>query len=103
VDLARAKLPPPVRERLVRLAGGRVNRSGEIVIAADRFRSQRQNRKDALSRLNTLLAQAWQRPKPRVPTRPSAAAKARRLEGKKLRGQKKRLRKPPAAGLTRLD
>ena len=95
VDLARAGLPAAVRERLVRLAGRRANRSGQIVITADRFRSQPRNRKDALARLDRLLARAWRRPKPRIPTQPKAAARERRLSSKKLRGKRKLLRRPP--------
>ncbi len=97
VDLARTGLPAPVRERLTRLAGRRASQSGEIVITAERFRSQQQNRKDALARLDSLIAYAWRRPKQRIPTQPAAAVKARRLRGKKLRGRKKLLRQPPAA------
>ncbi len=98
VDLARSGLPPAVRERLARLAGRRANRFGEIVITADRFRSQPQNRKDALARLDRLLARAWRRPKPRIPTQPTAASRARRLASKKLQGRKKLLRhRPPIA------
>ena len=95
LNLDRAGLPEPVRERLVRLAGRRVNRSGVIVITANRFRSQPQNRRDALARLDELLARAWRRPRQRVPTRPTAASRRRRLSGKKLHAGKKRLRKPP--------
>ncbi len=96
LNLDRAGLPEPVRERLVRLAGRRANRSGEIVITANRFRSQMQNRSDALARLDSLLARAWRHPKVRIPTRPTAASRARRLTGKKLHAEKKLLRKPPA-------
>ena len=97
VDLARAGLPTPVRERLARLAGRKANQSGEIVITANRFRSQQQNRREALARLHALLARAWHRPKRRIATRPPAMAKARRLESKKRRGRKKLLRQPPPA------
>jgi len=92
VDLDRARLPAPVRERLVRLAGRRATREGQIVITADRFRSQPQNRKDALARLERLVAQAWRRPKPRIPTQVSSVMKQRRLNRKKRQGEKKRLR-----------
>ncbi len=95
LNLDRAGLPEPVRERLVRLAGRRANRSGEIVITANRFRSQPQNRKDALTRLDDLLARAWRHPKQRIPTRPTTASRARRLTGKTLHARKKLLRKPP--------
>lgn len=96
VDLARTGLPAPVRERLMRLAGQRANQSGEIVITAGRFRSQQQNRRDALARLNLLQARAWRRPKQRIPTQTPKAAKTRRLRDKKLRGRQKLLRQPPA-------
>ncbi len=95
LDLTRAGLPAPVRERLVRMAGRRATRSGEVVITAERFRSQQRNRKDALARLDTLLARAWRRPKQRIPSQPTRAAKARRLAGKKLHGRKKLLRRAP--------
>ena len=95
VNLDRAALPTAVRERLLRLAGRRANLAGEIVITADRFRSQPQNRKEALTRLDGLLARAWRHPKPRIATQPTAGAKARRLQSKKLRGRKKLLRGKP--------
>ena len=95
LSLDRAGLPPAVRERLVRLAGRRANRAGEIVITANRFRSQPQNRKEALTRLDDLLARAWRHPKPRIATHPTAGAMARRLQGKKLHGRKKLLRRTP--------
>ena len=98
VDLARTGLPPVVRERLLRLAGRRANRAGEIVITADRFRSQPQNRRDALARLDSLLARAWRRPKARIPTQPTTASRSRRLDRKRLHGKKKLLRnRPPIA------
>ena len=95
LDLAQAGLPAPVRERLARLAGRRANQAGEILIVADRFRSQHRNREDALARLNELLALAWRRPKKRLPTAPTQAAKARRLASKALHGRKKQLRRRP--------
>ena len=96
LNLDRAGLPAAVRQRLVGLAGRRATRSGEVVITAERFRSQQQNRRDALARLNDLVARAWRRPRQRLPTQPTRAAKARRLAGKKLHGKKKLLRRSPA-------
>ena len=90
-------LPGPVRSRLQRLAGARLTKEGVIVIKADRFRSRERNRQDALDRLAVLIRQARIEPKKRRPTRPSRAAKERRLDAKKQRGVKKALRgKPPA-------
>jgi ribosome-associated protein len=78
-------LPEPVRVRLEKLAGSRLTRDGVLVIAAQRFRTQERNRRDALDRLIELIARAAVAPKPRRPTKPTAASRARRLEGKKRR------------------
>ena len=96
LNLDRSGLPAAVLQRLVGLAGRRATRSGEIVITAERFRSQQQNRRDAVVRLNDLVARAWRRPRQRLPTQPTRAVQVRRLAGKKLHGRKKLLRRPPA-------
>ena len=85
-------LPDSVRMRLERLAGKRLTREGVLVITAQRHRTQERNRDDALQRLIDLIAQAAVAPTPRRPTRPTAAGRARRLEGKKRRSGIKRLR-----------
>ncbi len=85
-------LPQPVRDRLRTLAGNRISRDGTLVITAHRFRSQEQNRRDAVGRLVELVRSAAHAPKPRRPTRPSRAAKARRVETKRRRGEIKRSR-----------
>ncbi len=90
-------LAEPVKVRLQRLAGARLTKDGVIVIQAERFRTQERNRQDALDRLAALIDKARIEPKKRRPTRPSRAAKERRLDSKKQRGVKKALRgKPPA-------
>jgi ribosome-associated protein len=97
-DVARSpSLPPDMRARLARLAGRRLSRDGVLVITAQRHRTQERNRADALARLIDLLRRAAERPKRRRPTRPSAAARERRLAGKKRHGAIKGLRqaKPP--------
>ena len=88
-------LPGQVKARLQRLAGARLTKDGVIVIQADRFRTQERNRQDALDRLETLIRQAQVEPKKRKPTKPSRAAKERRLDAKKQRGAKKALRGRP--------
>ena len=90
-------LPEDVRERLERLAGSRLTKDGVIVISADRYRTQERNRADALERLLALIRRAAETPKPRRPTRPSAASKERRLKAKSERGAVKKLRRisPP--------
>lgn len=87
-------LPPEVRERLIRLAGKRASAEGVIVIDARQYRTQEQNRQDALDRLVWLIRRAADKPKPRRKTKPSRAAKLRRLESKKRRGEIKGMRKP---------
>ncbi|MEM1266830.1 MAG: alternative ribosome rescue aminoacyl-tRNA hydrolase ArfB [Pseudomonadota bacterium] len=82
------------KARLERLAGQRWTREGAVVIRAERHRSQARNREDALERLRELIARALERPKPRIKTRPSGAAKARRLAAKKERSELKKKRGP---------
>ena len=80
----------PVQKRRV------VARAGPVVRAvAQDERSQARNRELALERLAERLGEALRVPRKRVPTKPSAAAKDRRLEGKRRRSQTKRLRRPP--------
>ena len=86
-------LPNPIRERLRRLAANRITADGILIIDAHRFRTQEQNRRDARERLIALIRRAAEAPKPRRPTRLSQAAQQRRLEGKRHRGVKKRLRR----------
>jgi len=85
-------LPDFVRRRLPSVAGSRMTKDGAIVLTADRFRTQEANRRDALERLAELVRRAAVRPKRRVPTRPGAAAKRRRIDAKTRRGATKRLR-----------
>ena len=85
-------LPEAVRERLERLAGSRMTDDGVLVIRAERFRTQELNREDARARLVELVVKALHVPKRRVPTKPSRAAKARRVDSKVKRGNVKKLR-----------
>jgi ribosome-associated protein len=92
-DAARSpSLPEAVRARLIRLAGRRATREGVIVIDAQRFRTQEQNRADAIERLVALVRQATIAPKPRRATKPTRASRERRLEGKRRRADTKRRR-----------
>ena len=86
-------LPEAMRARAMRLAGRRLTKEGVLVIRAERYRTQEQNRADARGRLVALLQEAAVAPKFRVKTRPSKAAKERRLKSKVQRGAIKRLRR----------
>jgi ribosome-associated protein len=89
-----ASLPEPVRQRLLHLARSRISEAGVLVIEAKRYRSQEQNRLDAIQRLVALLQKAAAPPKPRKKTKPTRASVEKRLEAKRRRSQSKRLRKP---------
>jgi ribosome-associated protein len=82
-------LPEAVKARLLRLAGSRAGRDGVLRIEARRYRTQESNRRDANARLQNLIDAAWRPPKARKATRPSEAARRRRLEAKRRRGQAK--------------
>ena len=93
-DVARSpSLPEPVRARLLALAGSRANQDGELRITARRFRSQERNRQDAVDRLVALIQQAAEAPRPRIKTKPSRAAKQRRMDEKRRVGEKKQTRR----------
>jgi ribosome-associated protein len=79
-------LPDPVKARLERLAGSRLNNEGVIVIFAQRFRTQDMNRTDAQARLVELIRKATEVPKPRKRTKPTYSSKLKRLESKARRG-----------------
>jgi ribosome-associated protein len=85
-------LPNDVALRLMKLAGSRLTQDGVIVIFAQRFSSQPRNREDARERLAALILKAQEREKPRRATKPSKAAKAKRLDEKGRRGGIKALR-----------
>jgi ribosome-associated protein len=85
-------LPEEVKVRLVRVGGKRVTSDGILVLEAKRYRTQEQNRVDAIQRFSELVRKATIVPKKRRPTRPSAASKARRVDAKKQRGAIKRIR-----------
>lgn len=96
-DAARSPaLNERMRAQLRLIAGRRMTAEGELVISARRFRTQERNRQDAYDRLIDLLRRAAEPGKHRVPTRPTAASRARRREAKLARSRTKRLRQPVA-------
>lgn len=92
-DVARSpSLPEPVRARLLGRRDRRLSADGVLVIQANRFRDQARNREDARARLAALIEAATRTPKKRVPTRPTAGSRQRRLDAKKTRAAIKRNR-----------
>ena len=92
-DIRASSLPLPIQERLLNMRDTRLTTDGCLVLKAQQFRSQEKNKEDALQRLAEIIRQATRVLKKRKPTRPSQAARARRLESKAKRGQVKSMRK----------
>ncbi|MCE1255621.1 MAG: aminoacyl-tRNA hydrolase [Anaerolineae bacterium] len=86
-------LRPDVKERLEKLAGSRMTAEGVLVLEAKRYRTQEQNRLDAINRLVMLIRQALEKPRPRRATQPGKAARAARMDAKTKHGETKRLRR----------
>ena len=97
-DVFKLGLNPAAYERLKTIAGSRMTTGGELIITARRFRTQEANREDARRRLAEMIAEAHLEPRKRKATRPSRAAKARRVDEKKGRSAIK-----AARGRVRLD
>ena len=86
-------LPEDVKLRLIKLAGKKMTDSGVLIIDSRKYRTQNRNREEALNRLVELIKKATEKPKKRIKTRPTIAAKEKRLQGKKHRSAVKTLRK----------
>lgn len=86
-------LPEEVRQRLIQIAANRINKDGVLILEASRFRTQEQNRQEAINRLVELVRQAVHKPRLRKKTRPSAASIERRLKEKRRRSENKKLRR----------
>lgn len=95
VPVAELDLSPAELDALVSRLGTRINTDGELVVQSSETRSQARNREIAMDRMLSLIDHAIRPERPRRPTRPSRAARERRLESKRVRGQQKRLRRPP--------
>lgn len=91
-DVSASSLPQPIKDRLLQSNDQRVSKDGVVVIKAQEFRNQEQNRHEALRRLKTLVQSAAATPKKRIATRPTQASKLRRMEGKSRRSSVKALR-----------
>jgi ribosome-associated protein len=97
-DVANSSLPPETKARLIEQLGNRISGDGVLIIDSREHRTQGQNRVAARARLADLLEQASRRPAVRRPTKPKPGAGARRLEGKRRRGEVKALRGRAHAG-----
>ena len=86
-------LDPEIKQRLIKLAGNRINDQGVLIIDAKRFRTQEQNRFDATLRLIDLIRKATITPKKRKATHPSVTAKAACRGEKRKHSETKRLRR----------
>jgi ribosome-associated protein len=91
-DVRATALPQEVKDRLIRLAGNRMTSEGVLLIEAKRFRTQEQNREDAIQRFIELVRKSLVKPKVRKKTKPSQASKEERLKEKKRRGEIKKMR-----------
>ena len=91
-DVMASSLPNDVKERLMCLRDSRITQEGVVVIKAQQYRSQDQNRADALARLNALVNSVAVPPRVRRATKPTYGSKQRRLEGKSQRSETKALR-----------
>lgn len=91
-DVNGSSLPEEIKGRLRHLAGKRVTSEGILVIEAKQYRTQEQNREDAIARFVELARKATVKPKARKKTKPTAASKAKRLESKKQRSKVKQVR-----------
>ncbi len=87
-------LSDDIRSRLIRLAGRRITEEGILIIEAKQFRTQKQNRGNAIHRLIKLIRKASEKPKPRIQTRPTIGSRERVLETKKHRAEIKKKRRP---------
>jgi ribosome-associated protein len=88
-DVRASSLPDDMKARLLALHDQRITREGVVVIKAQTERTQDKNRQAALERLHTLVASVARAPRVRVPTRPGASAKKRRVDAKTLHGRLK--------------
>ncbi|GAB6260546.1 aminoacyl-tRNA hydrolase [Photobacterium sp. CCB-ST2H9] len=91
-DIHRSSLPDIYKEKLLNLSDQRITKDGVIIIKAQQFRTQEQNREDALQRLQQLIQSAMKQEKKRRATKPTRASKQRRMDKKSQRGQVKSMR-----------
>ncbi len=91
-DVRASSLPEEGKERLLQIAGKRISKEGVLLIEAKRFRTQEQNREDAIQRFVELVRKSLVKPKRRRKTKPTPASKEERLKEKKRRAEIKKMR-----------
>jgi ribosome-associated protein len=91
-DINASSLPQEFKERLLQLNDQRITKDGVVVIKAQEFRNQEQNRNEALRRLKAMLLSVAIKPKPRVATKPTRSSQKKRLESKSKHATTKSLR-----------
>ena len=91
-DIGASSLPDRYKERLLNLNDQRITKEGVVVIKAQEYRSQEQNRSEALKRLQDLIKSAVVVPKKRQPSQPTRSSRRKRLDSKNRRGQIKAMR-----------
>lgn len=91
-DIHASSLPGPVKERLLASRDQRISSEGVVIIKAQNHRTQEKNRAEAIERLRAMIDAASKTRRKRIPTSPGRAARQRRLDNKKKRGQLKKLR-----------
>jgi ribosome-associated protein len=94
-DIHNSSLPQAVKERLLASGDQRITRHGVLVLKAQSHRTQERNRSEAIQRLHDIVQQASHVPQMRYPTKPSRAARSRRMDNKSQRGEIKSLRAKP--------
>jgi ribosome-associated protein len=92
---ASPSLPAPVRDRLLQALANRLTREGELLVSSQRTRDQARNLADCLGKVRVLVQAAAEPPKVRRPSRPTLAARVRRVESKVRRSATKKLRRAP--------
>lgn len=91
-DIGASSLPGLYKERLLKLADQRITKDGVVVIKAQQYRSREKNLEEALRRLRELLRSVAVSPRKRIPTRPTAGSRRKRLDSKVKRGRTKAMR-----------
>ena len=95
VNIYALRLPPFAIRKLKQLAGSRMTTGGELILTVRQHRTREANRTEARKRLDDMLTQAHQRDVHRIKTKPSRAAKTRRVDAKKRKSSVKKLRGKP--------